>query len=341
MQESLPEDPSHKFLEEKYYANLRSVYTAYVSELGRSPFLNAPKSQTSRETEEGTAEMKNVSAMEILLEEFPVDKAVKFEGLLLTINATVRVFVKSFTGGSPLPKKRGSRGFLKEGKGIDLLAVDPTGPVMISLRDADAEMAEDLLEMFLRDHGRGAQQKPIIALQNMHVQSLSHHTWSGTMVTSMKCLTSSRARGKKTSKNVVFVKRPTSPHMLSGQLAMPPASVVLARFNVLERCDAPYRVSLRGTVVEVGVVETSISGTLKRQCKVVDQDGLWLFCVVVGEQALKPGLRENMDVIMFFASGRRCPSVREGAVFLFSNACLWILGKSSAMPRLQRQIVVK
>jgi len=281
-----------------------------------------------------------VSAMEVLMEDFPVDKTVKFEGLVLTVNAKVRTLEESSKGGSPSPKKRGS-GVLKEGKVIDLLAVDLTGPVMISLWDADAEMAEVLLETFLRVHGSGAQQKPIIALQNMRVQSLVHNTWNGNMVTSMKCLTSSRARGKKTSENVVFVKEATSPHMLSGQFAMPPASVVLARFNVLERFDAPYRVSLRGTVAEVGVVETAFSGNWKRLCKVVDQDGLWLFCVVIGEQAIRPDLRENMDVIMFFASGRGSTSAQEGAVFLFSNACLWILGKSSAMPRLQRPVLVK
>jgi len=230
---------------------------------------------------------------------------------------------------------------LKEAKVIDLLAVDTTGPVMISLWDTEAELVEVGLDTFSKDHGSDTEQKPIVALQNMRVHSLGHTAWNGTMVTSMKCLMTSRALCKKTSDNIVFVKEATSPHMLSGQFAMPPASVVLARFNVLERCDAPYRVSLRGTVAEVGVVETSLSGNLKRTCKVVDQEGLWLVCVVVGEQALKPDLRENMDVIMFFASGRSSSSVQEGAVFLFANACLWILGKSSATPRLQRQIVVK
>ena len=40
VQESLPEDPSHKFLEEKYYAILRSVCTDSVSGQGSCPGLS-------------------------------------------------------------------------------------------------------------------------------------------------------------------------------------------------------------------------------------------------------------------------------------------------------------
>ena len=268
--------------------------------------------------------------------DFPADKTVKFEGLVITVNAKVRTYKK---GGSPFLTERGCE-VLKEGKVIDLLAVDVTGPVMLSLWDADAEMAEVLLETFLHVHGSGAPQKPIIAVQNMRVHTLVHNTWNGDMVTSMKCLISCRARGKKTSEDVVFVIEATSPHLLFGQFAVPPASVVLTRFNVLERFNAPYRVSLRGTVAVVGGVETSLQGNWKRLCFVVDQDGLWLQCVVIGEQALKPDLRENMDVIMFFACGRGRRRTQEGAIFLFSDGCLWSLGKSSARPPLQRQVRV-
>ena len=46
--------------------------------------------QTSGEMEGGSTEAKNVSAMQVLMEDFPVDRLVKFEGVLVTVNAKVR-----------------------------------------------------------------------------------------------------------------------------------------------------------------------------------------------------------------------------------------------------------
>ena len=224
---------------------------------------------------------------------------------------------------------------------IDLVIVDRTGPVLITLWGADAEIAETLLADFLNVHDSDVEERPLMALQNLRFQAIPQNSLNGRTVTRINILTNNRKQASISPQNAACIDAATSPYMSSAKFVIPPVSVVLQRFNVLDRTNAPFRVSLRGTVVDVGDVESSQQGNSKNAFKVVDKEGTWLQCVVIGDQASNPGLLENVDVILFFASGRSSATSQEGAIFVFQTGCVWILGQAVQRPRMKYQIKVQ
>jgi len=273
--------------------------------------------------------------MQLQTNNFGYDDMLKYEGYLVSDNAATRTVTVGKQNASP--KKRG-REPVKDTKVIDVHLVDPTGPVFVSLWSDMATTFENLLAEFLRKHPPSSKLRPIVVLENVRAVTMVANEWNGTIVTPMKHLQTVRAVGGFAPSELSFAEKSTSPFMRPAPFQKPPPSVMLSRFSSLEQTPAPFRVSVRGVVVDVGKVEITGQGNPKKSFKLVDEGGSWLSCIVFGDEAQKSVIDECTEVLLFFASGRGAKSSSEGALFVFQNSCVMAFGKVKERPALRGQV---
>jgi hypothetical protein len=230
---------------------------------------------------------------------------------------------------------------VKETKVVDVHLVDPTGPVFVSLWGDLATTLEDLMAEFLREHPPSSNLRPIVVLENVKAVKEVANQWNGTIVTPMKHLQTVRAVSGVAASLLSFAKTPTSPFMRPAPFQKPPPSVVLSRFSSLEQTPTPFRVSVRGVVFDVGVLEITGQGNPKKSFKLVDEVGSWVSCVAFGDEARKSAIDECTEVVLFFASGRGAKSSSEGALFVFPNSCVMAFGKVKVRQALRGQVEIR
>ena len=266
-----------------------------------SQFEYPTEAVTLHEAAGSLEESKFVSAMQVLTEEFPGDINLKIEGFVINPNAQTRSVGSSATDRekNSAPSSKRGRGVQSDRKIIDLCVVDRTGAATITLWGNDAEVAELLLTEFSRTKASKAGKNPMIAVDNLRTQVLRGNKYNGTVMTAMNCLASPRTQSPSASPCIASIDKATSPYLLTAKFVMPPASAMIVRFNALDTVDAPFRVSLRGGVVEVEGIEQTMNGNSKKAFKLLDKEGTWVQCCVIGAQALMPYLCDNADVILF------------------------------------------
>ena len=283
-------------------------------------------------------EARYVGAMQLLTDDFGSEAVLKYEGYLASENVAPRSVTVGRPGSSP--RKRGVEP-VKETRVVDVHLVDPTGPVFVSLWGDLATTLEDLMAEFLRKHPPPSNLRPIVVLENVRAVKMVANEWNGTIVTPMKHLQTVRAVSGVAASLLSFAETPTSPFMGPAPFQRPPPSVVLSRFSILEQTQTPFRVSVRGVVFDVGVLQISGQGNPKRSFKLVDEVGSWVSCVAFGDEARKSAIDEYTEVVLFFASGRGANLLSEGALVLFPNSCVMGFGKVFASPALRGQVKIR
>jgi len=358
MRDTVPKLPSPSFLNAHFFDVLRSVLRRssdakvspeavvskasswshpsderFTSDQIMAQLLSRPSSAQSRGSEATKA--RYVGAMQLQTDNFGYDDILKYEGYLVSDNVATRSVTVGKQDSSP--KKRG-REPAKDTKVVDVYLVDPTGPVFVSLWGDLATTLEDLMAEFLRKHPPPSTLRPIVVLENVRAMKMVANEWNGTLVTPMKHLQTVRAVGGFAPSQLSFAETPTSPFMRPAPFQKPPPSVVLSRFSSLEQTPAPFRVSVRGVVVDVGVLEITGQGNPKKSFKLVDEVGSWVSCVAFGDEARKSVIDECTEMVLFFASGRGAKASSEGALFVFQNSCVMAFGKVKERPALRGQV---
>jgi hypothetical protein len=130
--------------------------------------------------------------------------------------------------------------------------------------------------------------------------------------------------------------------MTTAVFNMPSNAIVLRRFDSLERIDAPFVVSVKGVVINVGSLTTSQAGSPKISFTLVDEIGSCVACMAFGETALNASIKDLSVILIFFACGRAGNHLSHGALFLWENgACIISLGKVNHRPQETRTISIE
>ena len=83
---------------------------------------------------------------------------------------------------------------------------------------------------------------------------------------------------------------------------------------------------------------TDKEGDPKRSFKIVDGRGLWLPCVVVGEQALRRKVVEGTEAVFFFGKVRRKSFLGPACLWMFPESCFTVVARGKTLPRLEREV---
>ena len=270
-----------------------------------------------------------------ILEEAVVGTSLKYEGWLLSHAEEPRtVRVRDF---SKSPSKRSaSEPDMLEKKILDILLVDDTGPVMVSLW-------EECLTAFMQQKEANVHRKKMLVnLSKVSIGKIPKTEWNGECLTTMKVLSTVEARRNSAATLVTFGEAASSPYIGKAQFRVPGAQACIASFdNVKSKMIAPFRGTFLGTVVKTEEAVETKRGNMKRLFDLADEAGNWFTCCAMGRNVNNKALKHGAQIVIFFGTGRSKLNDSPAALFLFQDAVIVQVGWSTspAMKRFQVEIL--
>ena len=272
---------------------------------------------------EDEAQVSFIGSLALLLDA-EAGARVHYEGKLVYGDPSPRELPSKVTSGSPGKRSLQNRENKESNSVCDLLLMDKTGPVIITLWG-------DLVHTWYSTMGNPA--TPYIRLTNLRVAELPRTEWNGTSVSRMRVLHStsptSRAAGTALSRTA----EPTSPYLTQFTYTIPEAPAFINQFLSLQsKLRAPFRITLRGIIDDLSDMQLTQQDSKKREFNLVDSAGMWLRCCALGRCAQSRCLENGNEVILYYGTGRGARGSAPPMVYLMKDSLIVHTASSRGHP---------
>ena len=256
----------------------------------------------------------------------------KYEGFLLDYDSTPRSFTPK--GGSPMKRRASDGGDVTV---LDVLLADLTGPVIITLWSS----CVDAFLQAIADMGTGVDlSQVVVLLEQVRVSDMVSNDYVGEVLTPMKVLHSTGDTPQRAGTKITLSTVKTSPFTTTAIYKSPSPGHCYSQFGTYRlKLVPPFRATLRGTIVDASEEDVTLAGQPKKTFALVDDAGAWLQCVAVGRNALSSCLRNDMEVVAYYVSGKVGQRGSGGSVWLFKDSMLVPIGSKSIQKRNQLELM--
>ncbi|CAK0903247.1 unnamed protein product, partial [Prorocentrum cordatum] len=346
----LPSEPPEKFAAPRYYALLRDS----ISEV--RPGDSAPRHAEESAVAHGSTQLSDaaspsgLSGIDLILsgqafgpassapEEIAHKSALAFlqsseeggrchfQGVLIVCDNSPRDV--HYAEGSPRKRKDP----FSEGKAADVVMVDKTGPISACLW---GDVAEDICSIWRavqERRQRGEVAPCVVDLSMVRIQGAGKNNWNGELLTRVRSLTSIEAVGGEMGTTAQVLSRPTSDNLIKMSYAVPPSDCCVSVFRSLrDILNPPFRLSVRGKVMDLRSLEMSQGGNAKRIFDIVDNSGLYFTCCAMKHNAESQALRNFQDVAVYYGTGRGAIGNSKGMLYLLKDAMIIPIGQPAML----------
>ena len=130
--------------------------------------------------------------------------------------------------------------------------------------------------------------------------------------------------------------------MISGSLVDPSGDVCVSNFaSRKEKMVAPFRGTFKGTIADLKDIDYSSNGNMVRYFKLVDVVGNYIECCAARHNANSVALKNNYEVILYFASGRPQMGTSPSTLFVMKEGVIMPLGLKMLPPLPQNHIEIR
>ena len=237
---------------------------------------------------DGTAYLTEVPMATIWNQEFLSSKNIleaekesngPYEGwLIYHPDAARMVKVRDY---SKSPSKRSSEDAQKiEKEVLDLVLLDDTGPVMVSL------WGDNVSSFFSQKQSRAGKERHLVNLSVVSSSKLQKNDWNGVSLSTIRCVSSVAARGQNLPTQVTITDQRSSPFIDQVRFVTPGPQACITSFQTLRSIFiAPFRGTFAGMVADVQGASESVRGNAKKFFNLVDANGYWILCCALGRNA--------------------------------------------------------
>ena len=258
----------------------------------------------------------------------------KYEGFLIDYDSAPRSFTPK--GGSPMKRRASDSG---EVTVLDVLLADLTGPVIVTLWSSCVDAFLQATSNIGTDIDMS---QVVMLLEQVRVSDVVSNDYVGEVLTPMKVLHSMGDTPQRTGTRITLSTVKTSPFTTSAIYKVPSPGHCYSQFGTYRlKLVPPFRATLRGTIVDASEEDVTLGGQPKKTFALVDDAGTWLQCVAVGRNALSSCLRNDMEVVAYYVSGKVGQRGSGGCVWLFKDSMLVPIGSKSIQKRNQVELMAK
>ena len=303
---------------------------AFTAEMfGMQAIMNDAAHDPQDTLDLNASEMKLVSS-QLLLSDAELGSRVRYEGKILHYDPRPRGVASRDPSQSP--KKR-SRSGDSDSSACDVLLVDNTGPVLVTLWGS---MVNDWYTAV------SEASKPFVSLEAMRVADLpSKSSWHGQSVTKIRVLHSTSTNELRAGTTITMLAKPSSPFLLSERYVAPTWPTCVTQFaSVRSKFKPPFRVTLRGVITDLSEMQMTLQETNKRTFILVDEAGSWLRCCALAMTARSRALANNNEVVLYFGTGRAGLGSSPGMVYFFKDSIVLQVGYKTDAPIKRMEIVL-
>ena len=276
-------------------------------------------------------EVDFISARCVLDDALPSSRH-KFQGYVQEFDHEPRsVSIKFLPGKARSPVKSGN--VEQERYVMNASMFDSTGPVSVTLWGELCGIFISLMQ--------SVNPQVIVQLHNVRVTPVPRNAFNGSLLTSMNVLQSIDPIGTRSGTEVTIVPNATSPYMIKNIFVPPPFPVCLADFrSVRSKLQAPFRVTLKGTVVDVREMDHSLQGENKLTFDLIDAHGAWVTCCALGRHAANRHLCTGSEIIIYFGTGRPPIGSSSGMIWVLKDGVIVYLRSHIIPPSKTMQLHV-
>ena len=101
--------------------------------------------------------------------------------------------------------------------------------------------------------------------------------------------------------------------------------------SLRKKLQAPFRLTLKGRVVDIREVETTQAGQPKRIFDLVDTSGAYVTCCAMKHSVDSAALQNFQEIIIFFATARGPIGGQKGMLYLLKDAMIVSVGEPSLL----------
>ena len=262
---------------------------------------------------EDEARVSFIGSLALLLEA-EAGARVHYEGKLVCGDPTPRKLPSREAWGSPRKRALESNENNDSNTVCDLVLIDNTGPVQITLW-------EDLVHAWYSTLGNPA--APYIRLRNLRVAEVRRSEWNGPALSRMRVLHSTSTTTRRTGTTLSRTTEPTSPYLTRCTYTIPPAAACISQFLSLQsKLRAPFRITLHGIIDDLSDMMLTHQDSKKRTFVLVDGAGMWLRCCAVGRCANSRCLENGNEVILYYGTGRSARGSSPPMVYLMQDSLI-------------------
>ena len=197
------------------------------------------------------------------------------------------------------------------------------------------ELAEDVCRIWQELQGRralGEVAACVVELDRARIQGVAKNSWNGEVLTRMRTLSSVEGVGREAGTTIVRLFQATADNLRSMTYVVPPAECCVSTFRTLRnKLIVPFRVTLKGVVVDLQPLETSQGGNPKRVFDLVDKYGTYVSCCAMKHNAESVALQNFPEVVLYYGTGRGPIGSSMGIVYLLKDAMLIPIGQPSLL----------
>ena len=249
-----------------------------------------------------------------------------FQGVLVVCDDNPRDV--QYAEGSPRKRKAPS----SEGKAADVILVDKTGPISACLW---GDIAEDICGVWRQVQERRQQGEAatcVVDLSKVRIQGAAKNSWNGECLTRVRTLTSIENVNGEGGTTLKALPRATSDNCINATFTVPPSDCCVSVFRSLRnKFSPPFRLSVKGKVVDLQSMEMSQGGNAKRVFDIVDNAGVYFTCCAMKHNASSSALQNFQEVVVYFGTGRGPIGNSKGMLYLLKDAMIIPIGQPSLL----------
>ena len=206
------------------------------------------------------------------------------------------------------------------------------GAIHAALWNELAEQVCDLWRSVQERRQRGERVVPIIELLKFRIQGLAKNKWNGESLTQIRILSSADGIDGADGSTLSTLARASAENMTSMTFTVPSSSFCVSSFRSLRnKLTSPFRVTLKGKIVDLQGTELSQSGQPKRVFDLLDNSGLYIKCCAQKHNCESTALHNYQEIVVYFGTGRGPIGGSPGMVYLMKDAMIIPVGQPSPL----------
>ncbi len=172
----------------------------------------------------------------------------------------------------------------------------------------------------------------VVDLSKVRVQAAPQNNWNGESLTRIRTLTSIESVGGESGTAVRALSVPTKDNLIKLAFAAPPSECCVSIFRTLcNKMTPPFRLSVKGRVVDLQSQEKSQAGNAKRVFDIVDNAGMHFTCCAMKHNVESSALHNFQEVVIYYGLGRGPMGNAKGMLYLMKDAFIIPAGKPSLL----------
>jgi len=122
---------------------------------------------------------------------------------------------------------------------------------------------------------------------------------------------------------------------------IPTEGICVNILDMKSRFQAPFRITLLGTIINVQDVASTNNGSPKRLFDIIDKMGAFCHCCALSHNALNLALEEQMEAVLYHGTGRSPIGNSPGMVYFMKDALIVPVGVKAVVPQELMEITIE